>query len=311
MTLDISVIIPAYNAARWLGRALDSVVAQTLRPREVIVVDDGSTDETAAVAARYAPVVTCIRQTNGHVSAARNRGAAEATGEWLAFLDADDEWFPDKLERQAAILRRHPDLAWCCCNCVVLRSGRNSARIIPPTVERGLRREARVSFFEAAAGGLSLQTSGFVLHRGLFEEAGGFDIGLKRQEDRDLWWRIAFRHAHVGYDARPLYRYYADTAGSLGKVGQDRTDVIENICKHARSVQTYGPAVAADFRRYARPLVADYLLRAAGGLVRISPGAVLEASRLFPPSGYQRLLTATVGLLPRPIARRMVHRLCR
>ena len=99
----ISVVIPAYNAARFLPRCLASVFAQTLKPDEVIVVDDGSTDDTAALAAALGARV--ISRPNGGLSAARNTGIQNASSEWIALLDADDLWAPEKLERQVACIR--------------------------------------------------------------------------------------------------------------------------------------------------------------------------------------------------------------
>ncbi|MFZ1810373.1 MAG: glycosyltransferase family 2 protein, partial [Candidatus Nitrotoga sp.] len=93
-----SVIIPAYNAAGTLARALDSVLTQTWAAFEVIVIDDGSIDNTAAVAASYGEKIRYLRQNNAGVSAARNHGARIASGDWLAFLDADDWYYPDRLE---------------------------------------------------------------------------------------------------------------------------------------------------------------------------------------------------------------------
>jgi glycosyltransferase involved in cell wall biosynthesis len=103
-----SVIIPTYNYARYLSEALDSVLAQTLSPHEIIVIDDGSTDHTAEIAARYARRITYIQQANRGVPAARNSGIARATGNWLAFLDADDLWEPDFLERVAPVCASRP-----------------------------------------------------------------------------------------------------------------------------------------------------------------------------------------------------------
>jgi glycosyltransferase involved in cell wall biosynthesis len=106
----VSVIIGAYNAERYLGEAIDSVLAQTHRPLELIVVDDGSTDGTAAVAESYPPPVRCIRQENGGMAASRNRAVPEARGEFLAFLDADDRFTPTKLADQLAVFAAQPDL---------------------------------------------------------------------------------------------------------------------------------------------------------------------------------------------------------
>ncbi len=99
----ISVVMPVYNTVRYLGEALDSIQAQTLAPAEIIVVDDGSTDGSGELAAAR-PGVTVLRKANGGISDALNHGLARATGAWLAFLDADDLWLPDKLAQQAAVL---------------------------------------------------------------------------------------------------------------------------------------------------------------------------------------------------------------
>jgi glycosyltransferase involved in cell wall biosynthesis len=106
----VSVIIGAYNAERYLAEAIDSVLAQTHRPFELIVVDDGSTDGTAAVAEAYGGLVRCIRQQNGGMAASRNRAIPEAGGEYLAFLDADDRFTPTKLEQQLAVFAERPEL---------------------------------------------------------------------------------------------------------------------------------------------------------------------------------------------------------
>jgi glycosyltransferase involved in cell wall biosynthesis len=106
-----SVIIPTYNCGRFLPEAIESVLAQTLPPHEVIVVDDGSTDDTPAVAARFAGRIVYHRQVNRGVSAARNAGMDRATGDWLAFLDADDLWMPTKLAAVAPVCRSRPQPA--------------------------------------------------------------------------------------------------------------------------------------------------------------------------------------------------------
>lgn len=109
----ISCIVPVYNGERFLAEALDSILGQTYRPLEVIVVDDGSTDATAEIAARYAPQVTCLRQDNRGAASAKNLGVSASRGNLIAFLDADDLWLPGKLERQAAWLGERPGFCLC------------------------------------------------------------------------------------------------------------------------------------------------------------------------------------------------------
>lgn len=106
----ISVIIPVYNGERYLAAALESVLAQSTPPTEVFVVDDGSNDGSVAIAQRYAPLVRCYQQANAGPGAARNQGVSMAQGDYLAFLDADDLWLPDKLASQMAYLRMHPEV---------------------------------------------------------------------------------------------------------------------------------------------------------------------------------------------------------
>src|SRR3954470_1810603 len=106
----VSVIIPTYNYARYLPQAIDSALGQTHAPLEVIVVDDGSTDDTPRVLEAYASRIRVIRQANQGAGAARNAGIAAARGEYVAFLDSDDLWRRDKLELQLARFREEPDL---------------------------------------------------------------------------------------------------------------------------------------------------------------------------------------------------------
>ncbi len=106
--MNVAVIIPVRNGERYLAEALGSVLAQTHPPCDIVVVDDGSADRTVAVAERYAPRVSCISQRAAGIGAARNRGVAEACGEYLAFLDGDDAWPVDRLERQLAAFSAHP-----------------------------------------------------------------------------------------------------------------------------------------------------------------------------------------------------------
>ncbi|MFC1452059.1 glycosyltransferase family 2 protein [Verrucomicrobiota bacterium] len=110
----VSCIVPAFNAERFLGEAVDSILGQTYRPIEVIVVDDGSTDRTADVASGYGDQIVYVRQLNAGPAAARNEGLTRAKGAYVAFLDADDLWHPEKLSRQMAAFNACPDLELCC-----------------------------------------------------------------------------------------------------------------------------------------------------------------------------------------------------
>ena len=108
----ISVVIPAFNVGKFIARTLDSVLAQTRAADEIIVVDDGSTDNTAEVVRSYGTKVNFIQQDNAGASTARNTGIKAAQSEWVAFLDGDDEWLPEKLEVQLSLPERNPEWAW-------------------------------------------------------------------------------------------------------------------------------------------------------------------------------------------------------
>jgi len=110
---DVSVVIPAYNAAWCVAKAIESVLVQEGADFEIIVVDDGSTDDTAAVLARYGDAIRVVRQRNQGLSAARNAGIRAAQGEFVAFLDADDWWLAGKLGQQLALMHTRPELGFC------------------------------------------------------------------------------------------------------------------------------------------------------------------------------------------------------
>lgn len=147
--LDVSVVIPTYNRADWLPKTLAAVLEQTLEPMEVIVVDDGSTDGTAALARSFPPPVKYSRIENSGVCCARNVGMSLARGAWLAFCDSDDLWHPRKLEAQARLLQSAPGLEFAFNNfraAVPPRARGRSLRLkgliaaLPPAIDRALRR---------------------------------------------------------------------------------------------------------------------------------------------------------------------------
>lgn len=182
----IAVVVPAYNLARFLPEALESALAQTLPPEslDVLVVDDGSTDETADVAASFAPRVRYVHQENRGLPAARNRGAAETTAPYLTFLDADDRLLPDKLARELALLQSDPSVH-------VIYSGWHyvdeAGRRLP---QRGWSRN-RGDVLERLLAGNIIHPHAATLRRSTFEAAGGFDETLTSVEDWDLWLRVS------------------------------------------------------------------------------------------------------------------------
>ena len=183
----VSVIIPAYNRGWALRAAIDSVQAQTYRDYELIVVDDGSTDDTPEILDAYGPDVTVIRQANAGVSAARNAGIREAKGALIAFLDSDDRWLPEKLSVQVDFFDARPDALICQTEEIWIRNGK---RVNPKKVHK--KPSGRI--FRASLALCLVSPSAVMLRRSLFDEIGGFDESLPACEDYDLWLRISARH---------------------------------------------------------------------------------------------------------------------
>ncbi|MCK0509209.1 glycosyltransferase family 2 protein [Aromatoleum anaerobium] len=188
-TPRVSVVIPAYNAAWCLTRAIGSVLTQSFRDFELIVVDDGSTDETAEMLSRYGDVLRIVSKENGGMGSARNAGIRTARGRYVAFLDADDCWLPEKLARQVALLEAHPDLAFC----AVVATLEDPAGLKIGEWRGHSGSCAGISEVFANHAAVAGGASAVVAHRQLVVELGGFDETLAGAEDTDLWIRLAGR----------------------------------------------------------------------------------------------------------------------
>jgi glycosyltransferase involved in cell wall biosynthesis len=194
---QVCVIIPTYNRAAMVSEAVASVLAQTWPDFELLVVDDGSTDDTAAALAPYASRLRLLRrERRGGVSAARNAGIKASCGEWLAFLDSDDLWLPEKLARQLAFLSGNPGLLICQTEETWVRRG---VRVNQPRTHRKIGGRIFLPSLERCL----VSPSAVILHRRLLERHGGFDEDLPAAEDYDLWLRLAWRY-DIGLLPEPL-----------------------------------------------------------------------------------------------------------
>lgn len=215
--MKVSVIIPTYNRAGTIVRTVESVLAQTVPPSEVIVVDDGSTDDTAATLDRFLGRIRILRQANQGASAARNTGIRAAEGDLIAFLDSDDAWLPTKNERQLDLFRRHADQGITCCVCnarMEYQDGtvRHSFAVagLHPMTDSGLWCNpaavlvSRFLLFNQVA----------VVRRDALERAGLFDESLRIMEDYDLQLRLALTGPWA-YLREPLVTWHGGSPGSL------------------------------------------------------------------------------------------------
>jgi len=188
----VSVVIPAYNAAAFVQRAVDSVLEQSFHDFELLVVDDGSTDTTRQVLAGYGNRLRLLAKENGGPAAARNHGLQHAHGEYVAFLDADDYWKPEKLQRQVDLLDSRPEIGFCSTATDVVDNKGHPAGKWPCIQNAGPLPD--ILFMQGTV--ISGSTSGVLARRHLISEIGGFDSTLRGFEDPDLWIRLA---ARTGY----------------------------------------------------------------------------------------------------------------
>ena len=243
-----SVIIPAYNAKDTLARAVDSVLAQIWPAFEIIVIDDGSIDATATVAASYGEKIRYLHQDNAGVSAARNHGARIASGDWLAFLDADDWYFPNRLKRHGEWIVRDENLDFLTgdyeyrdasgalmglsmeskvSGCVMLAKAADSREVVMQEEE-----------FEVFIADHFGDTHTLSLPRATFLELGGYPLGFKVCEDVHLLTRLVARSRRVGVICEPLAVYSVHAASAT------RADPVRAQFENVRTLIALGEQAA-------------------------------------------------------------------
>lgn len=233
-----SVIIPAYNSQTTLARALDSVLAQSYPAQEIIVVDDGSTDETAEVAARYGDKLRYLRQDNAGVSSARNHGAQIARGDWLAFLDADDWYYPDRLRLHAEWINEDATLDFLTgdynyrddagnllgtsmaqhdAGRMMLAKAADSARVVMDQADE-------IQTYVADHFG---DTHTLSMPRALFVELGGYPLGYRVCEDVHFLTRLVSRSRRIGVICVPLgvYLIHSNSATRRNPIAAQQENV--------------------------------------------------------------------------------------
>ena len=224
--ISISVIVPTFNRKDMLSRALLSIFSQSHEPFEVIVVDNGSNDNTQEMLRDEFPKVRLLLEPEQGVSRARNKGICEATGEWIAFLDSDDEWQPDKLEVQTREILgseniiSHTDELWY----------RNGVRVNPKNIHK----KSGGYIFDRCLELCCISPSSVMVKKTLFDEIGYFDEKLPACEDYDMWLRVCFKYPILFVD-KPLTIKHGGHGDQLSKKywGMDRfrVEAIEKIIK--------------------------------------------------------------------------------
>jgi glycosyltransferase involved in cell wall biosynthesis len=287
--LAVSVVIPAYDAAAFIHRSIRSVLAQTQPPAEIVVVDDGSRDDTADVAQRLSADVVVLRQSNRGPGAARNAGVRAARSELVCFLDADDEYRPEMIAALSSALADHPS-ADVASAALILESGgartRHPAAGAIPT-EAG--RAVLDDYFAVARRHWIACACSVMVRKRAFEAAGGFREDIRFGEDVDLWCRLAGRSDWVFVDA-PVCVYHHDPATSATLRTADALWPTDVLMDEARMRALVRPRLWRSYREYRRDFLAA---RARTALQRSGPARARELLAHIPPAPLTATWAAT------------------
>ena len=216
----VGVVIPNFNYSKYLPEAIDSVLAQTYPNIEIIVVDDGSTDNSIDILQNYEGKIRVIQQANSGVSAARNRGVSESQGKFIAFLDADDSWLPRKIERQISEFLTDPKLGLVHVGVNETDSVGNTLRIRRDGMEGEVSQELLLLRSAVLGGG-----SGLMVPRDVFDKIGGFDLNLSTSADWEIFYRISSRYP-VGFVNETLVKYRMHGTNMHGNVPQMQRELL-------------------------------------------------------------------------------------
>jgi glycosyltransferase involved in cell wall biosynthesis len=225
---NVSVIIPAYNAEKYIVETVQSALDQTCQDLEVIVVDDGSKDGTLTALEVFGDRIRVHQQPNGGVARARNTGVSLARGSWVAFLDADDLWLPHKLEQQLT-----------CSDAPMTYTDRfniGARGDLPELQSKVTAMHGGDVFVQLLLEGNFITNTSVMIRRELFEKMGGFYTGLNGTEDWDLWIRVAEKHL-IGFIPEPLVRYRfheASISRNYERMSRERTEVISRALELER-----------------------------------------------------------------------------
>lgn len=209
--IRISVVVPAYNVEKYIVRSVSSILNQTIQPFEIIVVDDGSTDNTANLIKEFGEKVTYYFKENGGECSARNFGVKKAKGEWIAWLDSDDEWISTHLENFINVIHKKSDLKWF--GAPANSYDENTGRLIHQYKKHPDDQLISGIFFKDYLSALPpyafFCADTFIIHKEVFEKVGLFDITKKTGGDIDMWFRIGLHFPEVGFSheiAAKIYR---------------------------------------------------------------------------------------------------------
>ena len=288
--IKISAVIPAYNSAKFISRAIESVLAQSRGADEIIVVDDGSTDETVDIVGGFGGKVRLICQPNAGASAARNAGIQATAGNWIAFLDADDQWLPDRLRLGVELLQRNPDLAWIAGNYLdCLCDQQRRAEHTPQKRCLGLLAGADYfeSYFYAWQKYIWGHADTMLIRKDALIKAGLFCTELPMANDIDMWLRVAYLYPKIGFVPQPLAVYHLGISGSIVRRHRKLpiyTDFIRRhiaLAEEHNKPEQFRPCAAVAMKRWIRGLLFEARSREIREMIDTFPQFFSPAYRAF------------------------------
>jgi glycosyltransferase involved in cell wall biosynthesis len=284
----VSVIIPTYNREATIARSIDSVLCQTYSNTELIIVDDGSTDGTRDVLASYGNQIIVIRQANCGPSAARNHGSRVAKGSILSFLDSDDTWHPEKLERQMQVLNHYGKAVTCCiCNCTLQSNSRKhvtsfGASSIQPHSESGI----ILNPSDLIATRFILFNQVIAVRRQFFDKVGGFNESLWLHEDHDLALRLSVE-GPWGFVTTPLVAKNESNENLSGFGRKDPIahlasvrDILDRFLCSANVPNALRPQICAERQRLESAIQAHRLAESPSPVYSLIGNGCLTAQRV-------------------------------
>ena len=306
MSRSFSIAIAAYQAAETIAEAVESAFAQTLPPVEVVVCDDGSTDDLEGALGPLREGIVLLRQDNLGEAAAKNAAARATTGEFVAFLDADDFYYPGRLEALAKVSAERPDLDVLTTNADLEIDGAVTGRYYPDVAEFPVHDQAVAiinsdsAIFGAAA-----------VRRSTFERAGGLNEGLRSGDDWELWIRLALAGSGFGLVDEPLYRYRVHERGTSTdqlRGARDAVQMFEGLADLAKPGSPEWVAIEQALEGHLRNAAlteAEHALRTGARDRRSRSLAIAFGSGFGAPTRLKALLAAT---FPGPSARLLERR---
>ena len=257
-SIQISVVIPAFNEQDYVARAIDSVLAQSLQPAEIIVVDDGSTDKTADVIRQYGGKVNYVYQPNAGLAAARNTGIRESCYDYIAFLDSDDEWTKNHLKAACQVFEENPGLVWYCASYerINVDGSVEFTRHVPEHFITG--GKIRDYFFVEASEHFSLPSC-MIIKRERLIVLKGFDERVGQYgEDLDMWFRIALRDPEIGYSNDVGVRYWARPGSMMSGYKVN----IERFLRRIQITEAASLREGLEARERSSVLISDWVTKA-------------------------------------------------